>query len=314
MRPDAGILDDQFAERQPIPMKWHRFRLELGEFRFDCHDAAARDAASAAFAARVLEQARAVLGAWIDSPEGQRDAYRPNERILPSNFASKTSWERYLDALRQRRPAILADVLPDLTGVALVLDAAPDFVDPSRVNLRAAIENGAQIPSRQMFADFEPSLFQVGLQLTLPAALHQPLRLDRVQPSYRFKDWLTYPAMGLNCGVQALPSAEGIVRIGTTWAPRYAQPRIDPTIIEGLPTRYAELANPSCDLARLMLLPDRYDAWIASQALVDAGQGLPAEIAERERQAHAQDLEAYRRESNYIRSGIQLLLASRAVA
>ena len=165
--PDAGVLDDRIAERQPIPMKWHRFSLELGEFRFDCHDPAARDAASAAFTARVLEQARAVLGAWIDSPEGQRDAYRPNERILPSNFANKASWERYLDALRQRRPAVLADILPDLTGVALVLDAAPDFVDPSRVNLRAAVENGAQVPSRQMFADFEPSLFQVGLQLTL---------------------------------------------------------------------------------------------------------------------------------------------------
>ena len=143
--------------------------------------------------------------------KAQRDAYRPNERILPSNFASKTSWERYLDALRQRRPAVLADILPDLTGVALVLDAAPDFVDPSRINLRAAIENGAQIPSRQTFADFEPSLFQVGLQLTLPSALHQPLRLDRVQPSYRFKDWLTYPAMGLNCGVQRAALGRGHV-------------------------------------------------------------------------------------------------------
>ena len=86
VRPDAGILDDQIAERQPIPMKWRRFRLDLGEFRFDCHDAASRDAATAAFAARVLEQARAVLGAWINSPEGQRDAYRPNERILPEQF------------------------------------------------------------------------------------------------------------------------------------------------------------------------------------------------------------------------------------
>jgi hypothetical protein len=314
VRPDAGILDDRFAERQPIPMKWRRFNLELGEFRFNSHDAAARDAASAAFAARVLEQARAILGAWIATPEGQRDAYRPNERILPSNFASRPNWERYLDELRRRRPAVLADILPDLTGVALVLDAAADFVDPSRINLRAAIENGAQIPSRQTFADFEPSLFQVGLQLTLPSALHQPLRLDRVQPSYRFKDWLTYPAMGLNCGVQRLPSAEGTFRIGTTWAPRYAQPRIDPTVIAGLPARYAELANPNCDIARLLLLPDRYDAWIEDQALVDAGQGLPAEIAERERQAHAQDLEAYRRESGYIRTGIQLLLDSGRVA
>ena len=100
VRPGAGILDDQIAEPQPIPMKWRRFRLDLGEFRFDCHDAASRDATTAAFTTRVLQQARVVLEAWIGSPEGQRDAYRPKERILPSNFASKTGWERYLDSLR----------------------------------------------------------------------------------------------------------------------------------------------------------------------------------------------------------------------
>jgi len=314
LRPDAGILDDRIAERQPIPIKWRRFRLHLGEFRFDCHDEASRTAASDAFRARVLEEARAVLAAWIDSPEGQRDAYRPNERILPSQFASKANWERYLDQLRTRRPAVLADILPDLTGVALVLDADPDFIDPSRVNLRAAIENGAQFPSRRTFQDFEPSLFQVSLQLTLSAALHRPLRLDRVQPSYRFRDWLEYPAMGLNCGVEALPASQGNVRIGTNWAPRYAQPRIDPIAIEGLPTSYAELSDPNCDITRLFLLPDRYDAWIAAQALIDAGTGLPADIADRERQAHAQDIEGYRRESSYIRAGIQLLLDSRNAA
>jgi Helicase conserved C-terminal domain len=314
VRPDAGILDDNIAERQPIPMKWRRFRLDLGELRFDCHDAASRDGATAVFATRVLEQVLAILGAWINSPEGQRDAYRPNERILPSNFASKTGWERYLASLRQRRPAVVADILPDLTGVTLVLDAAPDFVDSSRINLRAAIENGAQVPSRQTFADFEPSLFQVGLQLSLPSALHQPLRLDRVQPSYRFKDWLTYPAMGLNCGVRLLPSAHETIRIGTTWAPRYTQPRIDPTVIDGLPTRYSMLADPNCDATQLLLLPDNYDQWIATQSLVDAGLGLPADIANRERQAHARDIESYRRESSFIRAGVQLLLDSRAIA
>jgi hypothetical protein len=314
LRPGAGVLDDQIAERQPIPMKWRRFRLHLGEFRFDCQDEAARSAASAAFTARVLEQVRAVLGAWIESEEGQRDAYRPGERILPSHFASKAAWDRYLDELRRRRPAVLADILPDLTGVSLVLDADPDFIDPTRVNLRAAIENGAQLPSRQSFNDFEPSLFQVGLHLVLPAALHRPLRLDRVQPSYRFKAWLEYPAMGLNCGVQTLPTEPHTVRITTTWAPRYAQPRIDPTVIDGLPTQYADLADPDCDLARLLLLPDRYDAWIAAQAQVDAGEGLPADTGDKERQAHRQDLEAYRRESAYIRAGIQLLQDSREAA
>ena len=314
LRPGVGVLEDRIAERQPIPMKWRRFRLELGEFRFDCHDEAARANTSAAFATRVLEQARAVLGAWIDSADGQRDAYRPGERILPSQFASKASWERYLDELRRRRPAVLADVFPDLNGVSLVLEADPDFIDPARVNVRTAIENGAQLPSRQTFADFEPSLFQVGLQLTLPVTLHRPLRLDRVQPSYRFKDWLEYPAMGLNCGIHALPAGHGMVHIGTTSAPRYAQPRIDPTVIEGLPTRYAELSEPNCDITRLFLLPDRYDAWIAAQARIDAGAGLPPDVADKERQAHASDIEAYRRESGYIRAGVQLLLDSRNAA
>lgn len=314
LRPDAGILDDRIAGPQPIPMKWGRFQLDLGEFRFDCHDEVSRSAATGAFRARILEQTRAVLGAWIELPEGQRDAYRPKEQILPSQFASKAGWDRYLDELRIRRPAVLAEILPDLSGVELVLDADPDFIDPTRVNLRAAIENGAQLPSRQAFQYFEPSLFQVSLQLTLPATLHRPLRLDRVQPSYRFKDWLEYPAMGLNCGVEPLPALQGSVRIATTWAPRYAQPRIDPTAIAGLPTSYAELSDPNSDVARLLLLPDRYDDWISAQARLDVGVGLPAEIADRERQAHAQDIEAYRRESDYIRAGVQLLLNSRSVA
>lgn len=314
VRPDAGVLNDQIAERQPIPMKWRRFRLDLGEFRFASNDAASQQAASSAFEARVTAQVQGILQAWLNSPEGQRDAYRPNERILPSNFSTKDGWDRYLNALRQRRPAVLADILPDLTGVTLIVDGGPDFVDPSRTNIRIAIENAAQAPTRQTFADFEPSLFQVSIAVRLPLALHRPLQLDRVQPSYRFREWLTYPAMGLNCGIRQVPSPHDTVHIGTTWAPRYYQPRVDPTAIQGLPTNYAELGDPNCDVRRLLLLPDAYDTWIAAQAAVDAGLGLPNDIAERERQAHGRDLEAYRRESAYIRAGVQLLLDSRTAA
>jgi len=314
LRPDAGVLDDHMAEPQPIPMKWRRFGIELGGFRFDCDDAVSRDAAASAFAARVAEQINSVLGAWIASEEGQRDAYRPGERILPSHFSNKANWERYLNDLRQRRPAVLADIQPNLNGVALVVDADPDFIDATRVNVRAAIENGAQLPTRRTFADFEPSLFQVSLQMSLPATLHRPLQLDRVRPSYRFKDWLEYPAMGLNCGVETLPGGPDVVRIGTSWAPRYAQPRIDPTVVEGLPTRYGELSQPDCDVARLLLLANRYDDWIATHAGVDAGEGLPPDVADKERQAHAADIDGYRRESGYIRAGVQLLLDSRDAA
>ena len=94
-------------------------------------------AAPATASARSRTAFRAALGGWIASPEGQRDAYRPNERILPSNFASKASWDRYLADLRARRAAVVADILPDLTGVELVLDADPDFIDHSHFTAEA---------------------------------------------------------------------------------------------------------------------------------------------------------------------------------
>src|SRR5690606_31032737 len=99
-----------------------------------------------------------------------------------------------------------------------------------------------------------------------------------------------------------------------SWAPRYTQPRIDPRAVEGVPTSYAELADPDTDLARLLALPDAYDDWIDEQAGIDVGQGLSADVADEERRTHARDLEAYRRESGYIRTGIELLQESHEAA
>lgn len=311
IRAGAGVLDDRHAAPQGIPQKWKRFQLNLGEFRFDYGDASSLQRAREAFEERVMEQARLTLAGWIASDEGQRDAYRRGEHILPSQFKNKESWQRFLEALRTRRPAVIDDVLPKLNGLSLVLEADGDYVDDERINLRVAIENGADSPGDRSFFDFEPSVFQVALEVSLAADLHKPLRLDRVQPSYRFRDWLTYPAMGLNCGVHEAAAQSGIFAVCTTWAPRYQQPRIEPRTIAGVPTSYKELADPACDIRRLFALPDAYDAWIEKQTQEDAGYGLPQESADKERQAHRDDIESYRRESGYIRTGIQLLLDSR---
>jgi hypothetical protein len=312
VRAGAGRIEDRHAAPQPIPQKWKRFALDLDELHFDYADEGARTVAVDAFPGRLTAAIDAVLLPWLASEEGQAEAYRPGERILPSHFASRESWERYLAALRARRPAVIEDIRPNVGGVALVATTDTDFADPDRVNLRIAIENGAAEPSGREAAAFEHAIFQVALAVSVPEAAHRPLRLDRVEPSYRFRDWLEYPAMGLNCGVRSGETENGKVAIRTAWAPRYVQPRIEPRTVEGMPTAYRELADPGTDPERLLALPDAYDLWIAGQAESDAGRGLPPGEAEEERRTHARDLDAYRRESGYIRQGIELLCRARA--
>lgn len=314
IRSPTQVLEDRHAAPQSMPQKWRRFPLTLGSFRIDPTDAASCRAASDAFAVRVTEAAHRAIQDWIGTPEGAASAYRPGERILPSNFASEQSWQRTLRDLAARRPASVADLLPDLAGLTLAIEADPDYVDQTRTNLRIAIENGTSLPPRNAFYEVEPSIFQVSLEVTLAATMHKRLRLDRVQPSYRFADWLDYPAMGLNCGIDQLPSPPDIVVLRTTWAPRYIQPRIEPRAIAGVPTSYAHLTDPNGNPADLTALPDAYDAWIATQANVDAGARLPAQSADQERRQHTADIAAYHRESGYIRQGIRLLVDSKAAA
>ena len=96
------------------PQKWRKVPLNLGEFTLDPDDGTSRSAAADAFAAHVSATLDATLSAWLATEEGQRDAYRPGERILPSQFATRDSWDTYLAALRTRRPATLGDVRPEL--------------------------------------------------------------------------------------------------------------------------------------------------------------------------------------------------------
>lgn len=312
VRPSAGRIDDRFAAPQPIPQKWRRVSLSLGAFSFRVEDEESRSEAVAAFEATLRAQVTEVLAAWLATEEGQRDAYRPNERVLPSHFADEASWNDYLARLRARRAATLDDVRPDLTGMTLVADLDPDFSDSTRMNLRIAFQNDAAMPNGRDASAYEHAVFQVALSVHLPAVLHRPLLLDRLKPSYRFRDWFEYPAMGLNCGVRQVSAPAGTVAIRTTWAPRYLQPRIDPNAVSGVPTSYRELADPAGDPGRLLALPAAYDAWIEGQLTLDAGAGMEGEAAEDERRAHGQDIGAYRRESRFIRTGIEVLQESRA--
>jgi hypothetical protein len=320
LRSGAGTIEDRFAAPQPIPQKWRRWTLQLGDFRFQTSDEATQAAAVADFRNRLRDRVSERVAEWLATEDGQAAAYRPNERVLPSQFANEESWNRFLAELRGRRQAVPADVTPDIvgdvsrnvSGVELVIEIDPDFADATRLNLRIALQNDSAMPSGRDASAFEHAIFQVKLEVDIPARIHRPLQLDRVRPSYRFMDWLTYPAMGLNCGVEKLASAAELISLATTWSPHYTQPRIDPRKVGGVPTAYAEFAKQTSNVDSLLALPDAYDAWISTQASLDVGASLPQELADEERASHQSDIEAYRRESRNIRAGIILLRDSKA--
>src|SRR4029077_4729727 len=87
---------------------------------------------------------------------------------MPSQFADRDSWEGYLARLCARRPSTIADIRPDLNGVVLVAEVDADFVDPSRVNLRVAIENGAAGPAGRDVTAFEHGIFRSGCRFPCP--------------------------------------------------------------------------------------------------------------------------------------------------
>jgi hypothetical protein len=75
---------------------------------------------------------------------------------------------------------------------------AAEFRDNGRRNLRVMLENNSNEVRKRLRHRFDHSIHQVELAIELPAKAHRALKLDRVEPSYRFRDFLSYPAIGIN--------------------------------------------------------------------------------------------------------------------
>jgi len=120
----------------------------FGEFQFDCADTSAAKRLRRPLRRGFLEQVRLVLENWLASPEGQSDAYRPGEANTAEQFSPmKLAGMPIFLRLRQRRPAVLDDILPGTCWVS------PSFSTWLRILsircasiFRAAIENGALAP------------------------------------------------------------------------------------------------------------------------------------------------------------------------
>ena len=303
----------RLVDPAPIPGKWRRldFQLPVFEFGSDVSDTVLTSMLTAYNSLLATEISRQ-LEAWITG-DGIAEAWR-DVSIAPGNTLTKESWSAAMLMLAAR-PVDRNRVVPDLSRVVMKIDRQHDFLDPQRLSFRIMLDNQSVEAPLQDSRGCSNTIFGASITVAVPESAHQPLHLDRVEPSYRFRDYLDYPAIGLNCGVE-VERDDGILHLTTTAAPRFAQPRIVARNID-LPLRFAILQDPGFDAARLLELPKSYERWIDDQERQLAPAvvvGLDAADAEFELARLHKDLAAQRNEARYIERGVELLIESKEAA
>jgi hypothetical protein len=299
-----------------IPQKWKRLTPELPTFAWELSLPAAQLAIEVErFSASLQTAAITFVQNWFQSDVGQANALR-DIPVMPADVVSKEAWDAFLVRTRAIPPN-LPQLMPALDRVKVQVDTLRDYANPAHSSLRVTLENDNSELSSRVSRRRLDTLFQVSLSLRLPEAAHQPLQLDRVEPSYRFRHHMAYPAIGLNCGVTCEKS-DGHITFETTWAPRFVQPRIVPPMLSGVPFRFALLADPSTPCSQLQALPDEYRKWISEheprlRQEVRAGIASVAD-ADAESKRLEKDLDGQRKEARYIERGVQLLVTAQSAA
>ncbi|SFD47317.1 Helicase conserved C-terminal domain-containing protein [Bosea sp. CRIB-10] len=297
-----------------LPGKWVRLPLTLpaGNLRLEA-DADAIAVAIAAYRDQLRLAAAASVADWLASEEGRLTAWR-NVVIRPADAQDEAAYNTFLTAA-QAIPVNAADVVPDLSRLTVTVERQQDFVDPTVQSYRLTFDNQApDVPLRQALMRCH-ALFGCALRVELPSAAHLPLRLDRVEPSYRFRHFLEYPAIGLNCGVDAEVGRE-TVSLKTTWAPRFVQPRIIPRSAD-VPTQFGRLADRTLRVGDLHALPAAYTAWVrdhVSSLRDQVRDGLSPEDAGIETARLAVDEAGQSDEAGFIRRGVDLLIEAQAAS
>ena len=308
---DVG-LPDNLAQPADIPQKWRRFSLSTESLSLPlaAPDAELGDILGV-FEDKLWVDIYQKVAAWVNSPEGQQWAYR-EQRIVPTQIASKEAWNTFLQTVKQIPPDI-PTLLPTLSNLRLVCSKTPNFSDSSVVNVRVSFENQNNAPSRSRYFCHDAAIHQVQVVVTMPATIHSRLRLERIQPSFRFRNFMTYPALGINCGVEVGSEDADNIALKTTWLPKYILPRITPREVPGIPWKYEELSETKTDISSLYRITDEYAKWIAEQEKVDPAE-YERDLNKRNEETleYKDALKAFERECSLVRRGIDLLRESQA--
>ncbi|WP_321858964.1 DEAD/DEAH box helicase family protein [Paraburkholderia tropica] len=306
------IRDDHF-EPLTVPHKWMGLDVELPTleldtakpteallFDIDTHAALM----NGAVAKRLLDWSQS------DDPDngGKAWGYRHQLTIPASQY---TKWSDFLELVRRSQLRI---ALPQIQ-LSWDLELHTDWLDPSKRSFFLALENVSPMP-QQHIDETEEAVFLVSFQARVPIALHHPLKLERVDPSYRYNKYLTYPAMGHNCGVVQEESDAENRLLRTTWTPRYTQPRIIPTSANGVQRGVRALAEPD-GLDGLTPLVPAMQQWLDGlPAHVNPAEGLESSDTDgiaREQEAFRLDQQKWASEMDAVATGLRCLQESRAV-
>lgn len=305
--PEEQLKDELFDSLQ-IPHKWHRLDLTLPEFELNPY----LPESELATAIKLHEDAmqasvQSAILSWLedDSPAGGKLWYYPaGIQILPSQYKN---WGKFITELRaaKKSPAI-----PEFK-ISWDIEISSDWGDPSRKNLHIALENRSQ-DSLGGKNETEHAIFLVSIGLDLPRAIHKPLKLSRIEPSYRYNQYLSYPAIGYNGGIAENAKEGDSLHLVTTWAPKYYQPRIVPISYPGVQRNIRALSYPE-GFAGLDPIVAEFDSWlrdIPGQTHLDRGIEADPEAIAREQRKFADDIAKWELEKQSINAGILILKES----
>jgi hypothetical protein len=306
------VIQDEHFEPMSVPHKWLRLDIPLPELRFDPSNSLATTEQSAVAHAALMNKAIAdFLASWAMSKDpdhgGALWGYRSQLTVRPSQYKN---WSEFLDSARKSTN----DIAIPLIQLGWDLQIAKDWLDPSKANILVALENKGKEPAHHK-DETEFAVFLVSVKATLPTTTHRFLKLERVQPSYRYNRYLQYPAMGHNGGVDIVGRTTSSISLQTTWVPRFVQPRIVPTASPAILRVVRKLSEPS-GLDGVLPIAEEMGKWLAAQPnQISPAEGLDAsdiEGIEREKAKFDEDLKKWGNELASVEAGLAILKTSKA--
>lgn len=187
------------------------------------------------------------------------------ERGQHFTFDQLKHWDETLNTISANR---LVQEHVDVNGldcptnlrVGMNLVFSKDLSTNDQYQLHTEFYNNTEVSRMGEVQDTNNIIFGAGVSLKLEKSSHKPLRMERVKPSFRFKDYLTFDVQGFNVGVD-ISECEDKLLASTTWLPRYYQPRIAAKKHGSIPLSF-ELLGTHEGVGLLSALPKAYKAWI----------------------------------------------------